>query len=135
MSDYDIDIRSVEPKYRHTLDRDAGRDVDSGAEVHLSSLKIEIRIADTTGDRDSTTFAATFGVDHEEEAVSWRSIGDAFEKASSFDMSRLLTALSTAEEAAAAFCDDVGLHYDVTRPLASEGDVPRVHTALGVTDG
>jgi hypothetical protein len=133
-TDYEIDIRSVEPSYNHTLGRDAGREVKQGAEVHLTSLTVEIRIAAPRSDRSGTTFAATFRADHEAEQLVWKSIGDAFENDTSFKIDRLLTALGTAEEAAAAFCDDVGLEYDVTRPVASEGPIPTVHTALEVTD-
>jgi hypothetical protein len=132
--DYDIDIRSVDPSYSHTLARTAGRDVDDGEEVHLTSLSVTIRVQQPTGERESSTFAATFRVDHEAEQLTWKTLGDEFDNSTSFRVSRLVTAMAAAVEAAMAFCDDVGLEYALERAQVGQVCAPTVHTALEVVD-
>ena len=136
MTNYDIDVRTVEPTYNHTLARDTGRELNDGHEVHLTKLSIEVRVKPPrSGDEDgSTNFTVTFGVDHETERLTYRTIGHTFERDTSFNVARLLTALSAARNTAAAFTADVGLAYEVPDPSGSDVDPTVVHTALEVVD-
>lgn len=69
--DYEISIRGIEPAYKHTLDRDAGR--ETSHETHLSSIKVVVRLRASRGSADyDRTFAAQFGVDHDARTVTFQ---------------------------------------------------------------
>lgn len=139
MTDYDIDIRSVEPEYKHTLARQAGREVDDGREVHLSRLTVTVRLAWGSGNqRNGQTFDIVFDVDHELEDVRVKSVGDAHSEQQSFSFDRLQTAVAHATRAVEAFQSDVGLTYYTADPASmfrtavNDADRATTHTELEV---
>jgi hypothetical protein len=140
MTDYDIDIREIEPEYKHTLAKTANREVEDGFEVHLSRLTVTVALTWSTGHRrsDGQTFAVTFNVDHEAETVTTQTVGDAHSECQRFGVEKLTTALEYAEDAAVAFIEDVGPDYvlvDTRDHIQDAGDhinQTRVHTELEV---
>lgn len=144
MTDYEIDIRSIDPTYNHTLARQAGRDVDSGFEVHLAAVTIELSLQwrpDRTGaERQRKTVAVKFSVDHEHEDVVPASVGDAHSDQQSFSVERLVTALEYAERAMIAYMEDVGPDYtlrstdSLLAAAGATGDDVVVHNDLEVVD-
>jgi len=144
MTDYDIDIRSLEPEYKHTFARQANREVDDGRELHLSRFTVTVRLAWGSGSNyGCQTFDAAFNVDHEAGGVRLTTVGDAHAERQSFSMEKLLTAIEYAERAAVAFLEHVGPDYylvdgiDLLEGIRQQttGDDARVHTALEVTGG
>jgi hypothetical protein len=137
MTDYDIDIRSIDPEYSHTIARQAGREVDDGFEVHLSRLTVRCRLSwRTSSERRTQKFDVVFGVDHDSETVSPTSIGAAHSELQSVGIKKLVTALEYAERAAIAFLEDVGPDYrlrstaELLDYAGAPGDDVVVHTAL-----
>jgi trimethylamine:corrinoid methyltransferase-like protein len=137
MTDYEIDIRAIDPEYSHTIARQAGREVDDGLEVHLSRLTVRTRLSwPTSRDHQSQAFDVVFGVDHDSETVRPTSIGDAHSKLQSVGIELLVTALEYAERAAIAFLEDVGPDYrlrstaELLEAAGAPGDDVVVHTAL-----
>ena len=141
MTDYEIDIRSIEPEYNHTLAKQAGREVDDGFEVHLARFHVELTLASGTGnDYDVDAFAVRFDVDHEAETVRPRLVGDAHNDRQNFGVEKLLTALEYADRAAIAYLEDVGPDYKLqssemmAEAVGQHGDDVVVHPDLEVTD-
>ena len=103
MTDYGIDIRSIDPEYSHTIARQAGREVDDGLEVHLSRLTVRCRLSwRTSSERRSQAFDVVFGVDHDSETVRPTSIGNAHSELQSVGIEKLVTALEYPERATRA---------------------------------
>ncbi|AFH22633.1 hypothetical protein OSG_eHP31_00105 [environmental Halophage eHP-31] len=138
MIDYDIDIRSVVPEYKHTLARLARREVADGLEVHLATLTVDLAVVVPTGERERTYFQAVFKADHEAETLRLKSVGDAHDNQTSFSSPRLITAVEYAERAAIAYLDSVGLDYRLVGANEQLGDANpanghvSVHTDLEV---
>jgi hypothetical protein len=137
MTDYNIDIRSIDPEYSHTIARQAGREVNDGFEVHLSRVTVRCRLSwRTSSERRTQMFDVVFGVDHDSETVSPTSIGDAHSELQSVGIEKLATALEYAERAAIAFLEDVGPDYrlrftaELLDAAGAPGDDVVVHTAL-----
>jgi len=139
-TEYDIDIRELEPTYKHTLARQAGREVDDGRTVHLRELAVTLRLNWGTGsDRNGQTFTVSFRVDHEDELVRTHAVKDAHGDVQSFGVQRLAAATAAAEQAAGGFLADVDLnHYDLIAgydqftDARSTSDSVAVHTNLEV---
>jgi len=144
MTDYDIDIRSIDPTYNHTLAQQAGRDVDDGFEVHLAAVTVELRLRwrpDRTGaDTEHQTMSVEFRVNHEHEDVVPTSVGDAHSEQQSFGVEQLITALEYAERAMVDYLKNIGPDYDLRSAeslLAVAGnpdDRVVVHNDLEVQD-
>lgn len=135
MSDYDVDVRSIEPEYKHTIDNQAGRKVDDGREVHLATVTVMVKVSWTSG---SDTYDITYRFDHEQGTATMASIGDSFTDVQSFDVATLSTAIEYAQRAMIAFLEDVGPDYYIRGfkeqidSTAEFGDDVRVHTDLEV---
>lgn len=140
---YEIDIRQIEPEFKHTLARQAGREVDDGLELHLSrfTVTLALKYKSNSGERMTDYYAATFDADHEQQRIELSSIGDAHDNSTSFSAKRLAVATEYAHRAAIAFAEDVGPNYYVrgmddhinsAESLASGDDVT-VHNALEVS--
>jgi hypothetical protein len=141
MTNFEVDVRNLEPEYKHTLASQAGRDVDDGREVHLSRLTVTIRLAWGSGsDYDGQTFSAVFTVDHEAETIRMTSIGDAHGERQSFGIEKLVTAIEYAERAAIAYAEDVGPDYvlrgvpSLFDAVGAHGDAVVVPSELEVAD-
>ena len=143
MTDYDIDIREIEPTYKHTLARQAGREVEDGLETHLSRVQVTVALKRGSGkDYDGQTFAVTYTVDHEAEVIRHRKVADAHGERKAFGVEKLLTALEYGHRAMVAFVEDVGPDYSVAAPEEVAGRVcedagtidAQVHTDLEVAD-
>lgn len=137
MSDdnYRTDIREVEPTYKHTLGRDAGREVDEGATVHLSTVTVTVKIEETGGrDRTRETYSCVFAADHDNDVLEWRSIGDAFEKQTSFTPAMLLTAAGIAEDAVAEYAETTDMEYTVGAIETPDTPAAKLFAALEVSD-
>ena len=136
----DVDIRELEPTYKHTLARQANREVDDGREVHLRELAVTVALNWGTGsDRTGQTYTITFQIDHETESVRTHSVGETHHDQQSFNMERLATAVAAAEHAAGGFLADVDLNhydfetgYDHFTAAFSHTDSVTVHTNLEV---
>lgn len=139
--DYDIDIRSIEPEYEHTIDQQAGREVDDGMEVHLSTVTVDVNVSyGRRGERDVSCYSIVFSVDHDTNSIRTKSVGDAHSKRQSFDIARLTLGTEFAERALVAFLEDVGLEdyhvhtaKDDHTSASHLADTPTVHTELEVT--
>jgi len=139
MTDYDIDIRNIEPEYAHTIASQAGREVDDGFEVHLSRFVVTLTLSWGTGsDYDTQAFAVRFDVDHDDKTVTMASVGDAHGERQSFGVGKLMAAVEYAHRAAVAFVEDVGPDYEIVgaaerlAATGDHGDDVTVHTALEV---
>jgi hypothetical protein len=101
MSDADVetDIRSLDPSYDHTLPRTAGRDVDEGNTLHLTSLSVRVvvRWRGSSGDRRSATVDVSWRVDQETGDVEPTTVEP---RDDSIGIQQLLTALERADQAA-----------------------------------
>jgi hypothetical protein len=135
MTDYDIDIRDLEPTYKHTLARQANREVDDGREIHLTELSVTVVLKEPTGERERYPYVVTFGVDHESHTVSFKQAGDPHDNRHRFAPERYWLATSTAAEVVDEWLTDIGLAYerpDVSIVLPAEPEMIQVHNDLTV---
>lgn len=146
MNIQEIDVRNIEPKYNHTIARQAGREVNDGLELHLSTFEIMlvVKYRPDSGDRDRSYYTATYTVDHDNDEIRLSNIGDANSKRQTFGMQTLVVALEYAQRAAVAFVEDTGApDYPIVGPSDlldaarndATGDDVTVHPALEVHDG
>lgn len=132
---YDIDIRDFTAQYNHLLASDANREVDSGFEIQLSTIDVQVKLTPPGRDRSGRSFEVVFSVDHEAHAVEFSSVGDAFGNETSFDPREVMLATEVAGKAVAAWLDDVDVPYEapehaITVPQADSD--PVVHSNLTV---
>jgi len=138
MTDYDIDIRGIDPEYKHTIDRTANRTVEDGREVHLSKFTVTVKVQKDAGDRNARTYAISFNVDHDAEQVRLSHVADAHSSRKTFGVSKLTTAIEYAMRAAVGFTEDAGPAYNIVGfadqldTKGEHGDDVIVHTALEV---
>jgi len=135
MTDYDIDIRSLEPTYNPTLASQANRDVNDGREIHLSTISVDLVLIEPTGDRDRYAYTVTFTVDHEHHDVEFKHCGDTYENRHRYSPEQYWLATNAAAAVVDDWLEDIGLGY--TRPeaaiiLPDEGDEFDVHNDLTV---
>lgn len=143
MTDYDIDIRSIDPEYSPTIPQQAGRDVETGRELHLAGVTVTIKLTwkpRQTSDRRHQTIDVAFSVDHDDGVVTASSVGDAYSDQESFDLEVLVTALEYGERAMIAYLEDVGPDYylrgvgDLFELAGAAGDDVLVHSDLEVAE-
>lgn len=145
-TEYDIDVRNIDPTYKHTLARQSNREVDDGRELHLSEIEVSVRLkwrhpTGSGGGQGSQTFAVRFTVDHDAERVRTRSVGDAHSDRQSYGVGKLAAATAAAEQALGGFLADVDLNhyelaagYDQFTDARSRSQSVAVHTSLEVND-
>jgi hypothetical protein len=133
MTEYDIDIRELEPTYKHTLAQQANREVNDGREVHLSGISVKVTLKELGGERSRFNYTIRFGVDHERYSITFKSCGDTHEHRHQYEPEQFWLATNAAAAVVDEWLEDIGLDY--TRPeeeivLPDEGDEFRVHNDL-----
>jgi|GEM_PF-6910402 len=105
-TDYEIDIRSIDTDYTTTLPRDVGEQIDAKTTVSLSTITVTVALKwDRRREQQSETLEVPFTVDHGDETVRAKSVGDAYGEVESLSVERLLVALTAAEQAVARLLD------------------------------
>lgn len=135
MTDYEIDIRSFDVAYGHTLARQAGRDVRDGFEIDLRSVTVVVALKYRDGgDYMTRYFEAEFRTDHGADELGLNTIGDPHEKRHAFRPDQIEIVKAVATDVVASWMDDVGLRYEISVPGgAVEGPAETsVHTDLEV---
>lgn len=113
-TDYDLDVRSIDPEYTTTLPRDVNEKIDAATTLSLSTISVTVNLSwRANGDHYRRTYEIPFRVDHDGEYVAAKEIGDAYGDRTSFRIERLLEAIATAEDAIRSFIADIGLDYIV----------------------
>lgn len=136
MTDYDIDIRSIDTEYEHTLARQVGREVDDGFEVHLQTIAVEVKVGWRSGGKSKANYyRATYKVDHNEEVVRAGYVGDAHGERESFPVSQLVAAVTHADRAVVSLLEDVDLGSYTLRRLGDQLDTTVVEQDVSVHTG
>ena len=114
----DVRVSSLTTDYRHTIARDAGRELEEeGRTVHLASLDVECSAE--TADRERTQFAFHWTVDQEANEIELASVETPHDESAPAD--RLSAAADLADDIVHEFLVDVGLDMTMTNPLTSAG--------------
>ena len=128
MSEYDVNVRSLETEYAKTIDRDVKKKLDDET-LTLSRIIVTVKVEwRSSGDIYSTYFDVLFRADHDERVVETKSISDAHGEIDSLSFDKQLVATHTAERAVASFIDSIGLDYGVLQL----GDAATLPSADGV---
>ena len=87
-------IREFDVEYGPTIAQHANREVEKGYEIHLRTIRVQVRIG--SAGQDSTTFEVVFKADHEAEAVEFHSVGDAYDNETAFRPEEIMLATELA---------------------------------------
>lgn len=132
-TDYEIDIRSIDTEYTTTLPRDVNKKIDPATTLSLRQVTVTVKLSwRSSGDHYHEAFEIPFRVDHTEELVEAKSIGDAYGERESLRVQRVLVALGAAERAVAGLLSEISLPYSLRRTTDRASVVTpavAVHTA------
>ena len=113
-----VRVTSLTTNYNHTLEMNAGRELDeAGRTVHLSSLDVECSAE--TDDRDRTQFEFHWVVHQADDEIELATVETPHDDSAPAD--RLTAAAELADDVVHAFLVDVGLDMTMTNLITSPG--------------